>query len=168
MQRVVDVGAGAGFPGLPLKILFPDMHLALVEATQKKAAFLEHLIQALDLRDVEVYPERAERFGQNPNHRESFDWALARSVAPMRVLVEYLLPLVSVGGRILAQKGQAARQELEEAENAIGILGGEFQEIVPVSYPGLSTERCLVVIQKVTATPDKYPRREGMPAKRPL
>jgi 16S rRNA (guanine527-N7)-methyltransferase len=168
MQRVIDVGSGAGFPGLPLRIGLPEIGLTLVESVHKKAAFLEHVVKALDLEDVEVLPARAEQVGRMPAHREGYDWALARAVAPLPVLVEYLLPLVKVGGKVLAQKGKDAEKQVGMAEKAIGLLGGEFQEMIPVDLPGGYERRYLVVIQKIAETPDKYPRREGIPAKRPL
>jgi 16S rRNA (guanine527-N7)-methyltransferase len=166
--RVIDVGAGAGFPGLPLKILKPEMQLTLVEATVKKAGFLEHMVQVLGLRDVGVVARRAEEVGQMGEHREAYDWAVARAVAPLAVLAEYLLPLAKVGGRMLAQKGRGAKEEIEAAKNAIEKLGGEKIDLMPVTIPGLHEERWLVVIEKIAPTPTIYPRRAGMPAKRPL
>ena len=166
--RVIDVGSGAGFPGLPLKILQPDLRLTLVEATGKKADFLSHIVQVLGLEGVEVLPARAEEVGQMAEHREAYDWALARAVAPLSVLAEYLLPLVKPDGRALAMKGPGAQAELAAAEAAIQTLGGEAGEALPVQVPGLEAERFLTVIHKVSATPTKYPRRPGMPAKRPL
>lgn len=166
--QVIDVGAGAGFPGLPLKILQPDMHLALVEATAKKASFIEHIVQVLSLENVTVLAQRAEDAGHLAAHRETYDWAIARALAPMPVLVEYLLPFAKVGGYVLAQKGKDAQHEVIDAKNAFEKLGGELSEIVPVSIPGLEDERYLVVLKKVASTPAPYPRRAGIPAKRPL
>lgn len=166
--RVIDVGSGAGFPGLPLKILQPAMQLTLVESTRKKASFLEYMVQVLDLRNVEIVAKRAEEVGQLREHRESYDWTLARAVAPLAVLAEYLLPLVRVGGFALAQKGRGASKEAEAARNTLEILGGELKELIPVTIPELAEERWLVVIKKVVPTPAAYPRRPGMPSKRPL
>ncbi len=166
--RVIDVGAGAGFPGLPLMILLPDMQLTLLEATAKKAGFLEHMVQVLGLRDVTVLAMRAEEAGQMAEHREAYDWALARAVAPLAVLAEYLLPLVKTDGSMLAQKGRGASQEIEAAKIAIEKLGGEKIDLIPVAIPGLDEERWLVVVEKTAPTPATYPRRAGMPAKRPL
>jgi 16S rRNA (guanine527-N7)-methyltransferase len=168
MQRIVDVGTGAGFPGLPLKILCPNMHLTLVESIGKKTDFLRHIVQVLSLEGVEILHMRAERVGHIESQRQSYDWAIARAVAPLPVLVEYLLPLVRIGGRILAQKGESGRVEVQSAEGVIGLMGGDFREILPVTLPGIAGERCLVVIEKTAATPDKYPRRVGIPTKRPL
>ena len=166
--RVIDVGSGAGFPGVPLKLLCPGMHLTLLEARQKKVAFLEHLVQRLGLHGVTVIHGRAEDVGRQLAHREQYDRALARAVAEMPTLVEYLLPLVRVGGTILAQKGENGPAEVHAAEEAIRILGGHVRRLVPVDLRGLAETRYLVVVDKVATTPDKYPRRPGMPAKRPL
>jgi 16S rRNA (guanine527-N7)-methyltransferase len=163
--RVVDVGTGAGFPGLPLKIVCPGMRLTLLEATGKKVTFLEHMVDVLRLREVEVIHARAEELGRDPAHRERYDWALARAVAEMPALAEYLLPLVRVGGAVLAQKGEDAAAEVHGAEAAIAALGGRVRQLVPVELRGLAETRYLVVVDKVAATPEKYPRRPGMPRK---
>lgn len=166
--RVIDVGTGAGYPGIPLKIVCPGMRLTLLEATRKKVSFLEHLIDVLHLEGVEAIHARSEQLGQDPHHRERYDWALARAVAKVPTLVEYLLPLVRVGGAVLAQKGEDATIEVQEAEEAILTLGGELRHLVPVELRGLAETRYLVVIDKVAPCPDRYPRRPGMPKKRPL
>jgi len=166
--RVVDVGAGAGFPGLPLKIVCPSMRLTLIEATGKKVAFLDHIVAALGLRNVTVIKGRAEEVGRNRAHREQYDWAVARAVAEMPTLVEYLLPLVKVGGKALAQKGEAAPAEVATAETAIHHLGGRLNRLLPLELHGIAETRYLVMIDKIAATPEKYPRRPGMPAKRPI
>lgn len=166
--RVIDVGTGAGFPGIPLKILCPGMRLTLLEATHKKVTYLEHLIQKLELQDARALHARAEELGQDPQHRERYDWALARAVAEMPTLLEYLLPLARVGGAALAQKGERASAETQGAEAALNTLGGRVQKLVPVELHGLAETRYLVVVDKVAATPPKYPRRPGMPKKRPL
>jgi len=166
--RVIDVGTGAGFPGIPLKIVCPGMRLTLLEATGKKVMFLEHVLKVLGLRDIVVMKGRAEELGQDPEHREQYDWAVARAVAEMPTLAEYLLPLVAVGGKVLAQKGEMAAAEVHKAETAIKTLGGHVQRLIPVELRGLTETRHLVVIDKVAATPAKYPRRPGIPSKRPL
>jgi 16S rRNA (guanine527-N7)-methyltransferase len=166
--RVIDVGTGAGFPGLPLKIICPAMRLTLLEATGKKVTYLEHVVDALGLAGVEVIHGRAEELGRDATHRERYDWALARAVADMPALAEYLLPLVRVGGAVLAQKGEGAAAEVHKADAAIVTLGGRVRQLVPVELRGLAETRYLVVMDKVASTPEKYPRRPGMPQKRPL
>jgi len=168
MDRVIDVGAGAGFPGFPLKIMRPEMHLTLVESVGKKTDFLAHIVQELGLQDVAVENERVEKLGQTAGHREVYDWAVARAVAAMPVLVEYLLPLVRVGGFMLAQKGKQAHEEVETAIKAIRILGGGEPRLERVSLPGQEEERYLVVVEKIAPTPEKYPRHVGVPSKNPL
>jgi 16S rRNA (guanine527-N7)-methyltransferase len=168
MEHVIDIGSGAGFPGLPLKIIQPAIQLTLVESVGKKAEFCRHVAQTLGLEDVTVLQERAESIGQMPAHRQQYDWALARAVAVLPALVEYLLPLVRVGGAILAMKGESAPAEAHSAEHAIRLLGGRLRKLIPVTLPGVVEERYLVVIDKVAATPDAYPRRVGVPVKKPL
>jgi len=166
--RVIDVGSGAGFPGVPLKIVCPEMRLTLLEATRKKVSFLSHVVDVLGLTDVEVVHGRAEELGHDPDHREGYDWALARAVAEMATLAEYLLPLVRVGGAALSQKGADAVGEVHQAEGAIAALGGRVRRLVPVELRGLAETRYLVTIDKIAATPQNYPRRPGVPKKRPL
>jgi len=166
--RLVDIGTGAGFPGIPLKIIYPNMHLTLVESVGKKAIFCQHVVRVLELKDVEIIQSRAEDFGQKPGHRESYDWAVARAVANLNVLSEYLLPLVKVGGNMLAQKGEIAHAEAQSAEKAMEVLGGKLKQLIPVQLPGITEERYLVVVGKVAATPKNYPRKAGIPTKTPL
>jgi 16S rRNA (guanine527-N7)-methyltransferase len=165
---VIDVGTGAGFPGLPLKILYPNMHLTLVESVGKKASFCRHIVKTLGLEGVEVIQDRAENVGQMPAHRETYDWALARAVAILPVLAEYLLPLVKVGGAMLAMKGESGPAEAHASEHAARMLGGMLRKLTPVSLPAVAEERYLIVIDKVAATPAGFPRGVGIPAKKPL
>jgi 16S rRNA (guanine527-N7)-methyltransferase len=167
-KRLIDVGTGAGFPGIPLKILYPSMALTLVESVGKKAAFCRHMVEVLKLETVEVLTARAEELGQLPAYRESYDWAVARAVAALPVLAEYLLPLAKVGGRMLAQKGHSGPAEAHTSEQALKLLGGRIRNLLAVTLPGVAEERYLVVIDKVAATPPQYPRKPGFPAKKPL
>ena len=167
-QRLIDVGAGAGFPGLPLKILYPGLLLTLVESTTKKCRFLEAVIVDLNFDDVTIINERVEYIGRQAGYRESYDWAVARAVSSMSVLAEYLLPLVRVGGHILAQKGSNSEAEIAAAGNAFVTLGGELPQAMPLTLPGIEQLRYLVVAKKVTQTPATYPRRAGIPNKKPL
>lgn len=167
-NRLIDIGTGAGFPGIPLKILYPGMQLTLVESVGKKAGFCEHVVNLLHLEDVEVLTLRAEEIGQLPKYREKYDWAVARAVAAMPVLLEYLLPLVRVGGGVLAQKGESAHAEAQQAEKACLLLGGKLDHISQITLPGVVEEHFMVVYKKVAACPAKYPRRVGVPTKTPL
>ncbi|MCX6065644.1 MAG: 16S rRNA (guanine(527)-N(7))-methyltransferase RsmG [Chloroflexi bacterium] len=167
-RRLIDVGTGAGFPGIVLKLLYPGMKLTLVESVGKKANFCAHMVQTLELENVEILSARAEDVGQNPAHREKYDWAVARAVAAMPVLVEYLLPLVRLGGGMLAQKGESGPAETQSAEKALKLLGGRMRQLVKVELPGVADERYLVVVDKSAATPPAYPREAGIPAKKPL
>jgi 16S rRNA (guanine527-N7)-methyltransferase len=162
---VVDVGSGGGLPGLPLKIARPDLRVTLIEADQNKAAFLVQACAKLGLPDVEIIAKRAEEAGHEPRLRESFDLAVARALAPTPVLVELCLPLVRVGGRLLAQKTD--KEEAAAAERAIGLLGGSLEAIVAAP----STARrsgTVMIVSKVMSTPAIYPRRAGVPARKPL
>ncbi len=166
--RLIDVGTGAGFPGIPLKILYPQLRLTLVESVGKKAMFCQHIVELLGLEEVDVLQARAEAVGQDPRHRESYDWAVARAVAKLNVLAEYLLPLVKMGGRMLAQKGESGPAEAQAAEHAMKILGGKLSSLVKVNLPGVADDRYLVVVEKIAASPPKYPRKPGIPVKMPL
>lgn len=167
-RSLIDIGTGAGFPGLPLKIARPAWRVALVESTRKKTEFLEHMIYQLGLDQVDVVWGRAEEVGQDPAYREQFDLAVARAVADMAVLVEYALPLLRVGGRFIAQKETDPYDELQAAEKAIETLGGTHRDTIPYRLPAFDQPLHLVVVEKVAPTPEKYPRRPGMPAKRPI
>lgn len=166
--RVVDVGAGAGFPGVPLKLVFPGLRLDLVEATGKKADFLRQLIAVLDLDGVAVHWGRAEELAHQPELRAAFDLTLARGVAKLPTLLEYTLPFTRRGGLMAAWKHGGIDQELAAAQGALRILGGRLEPAYPVTLPGLTDDRIIVLAVKETATPGRYPRRPGMPGKQPL
>jgi 16S rRNA (guanine527-N7)-methyltransferase len=166
-SSVVDVGTGAGLPGIALKIFYPDIELTLIDSVQKKAVFLNHVVTVLGLRGVEVLTGRAEELAHDARYREHFDAALSRGVAKLAVLAELTLPFCSVGGVFIAMKKQEDRGEVDEAESALDILGGRLRQVIYIELPELS-DRALVVVDKVKPTPEKYPRRSGMPQKRPL
>ena len=168
--KVVDVGAGAGFPGLPLKLSCPGISLALVESTGKKANFLRHVVDTLELAGVEVYTGRAEEVARHPELRGGGDLVLARGLARLPTLLEYTLPLTCLGGLVAAWKhgGDGLRAELDSARNALQVLGGRVRSIYPVKATGLEDNRVVVVIEKLKETPEEYPRRNGVPRKQPL
>jgi 16S rRNA (guanine527-N7)-methyltransferase len=166
--KVIDVGTGAGFPGIPLKICCPQLQLTLVESIGKKLTFCRHVVDSLGLDGVSLVHDRAERVGHWPGYRQNYDWALARAVATMPALVEYLLPLLRVGGQAIIQKGETGPAEAHSADGALRILGGRVDQLIPLELPRVVETRYLVVVRKVAATPTKYPRRAGIPIKRPL
>jgi 16S rRNA (guanine527-N7)-methyltransferase len=167
-QSLIDVGTGAGFPGLPLKILYPEIHLTLLESVSKKTKFLKAVSHELGLKDVTIISARAEDIGQNPHHRERYDWAVARAVAELRILAEYLLPLVRLGGYMLTQKGKGVAEEVVAARAAIERCGGGEVKLSAVQLPETEQTHYLVVIDKIRHTEPSLPRRAGMPTKRPL
>ena len=164
--KLIDVGTGAGFPGLPLAVALPALQVMLLDAQEKRCAFLRAVTERLALKNVRVIHGRAEEAARDPALREGFDAATARAVAGMRVLCEYLLPFVKVGGSALCWKGPAAVQELTEAENAIRLLGGGETKIWPMNCG--EEQHVVVQVKKNCATAEKYPRKNGIPAKRPL
>jgi len=165
-REVIDVGSGGGFPGVPLAIAFPAGRFTFVEADLKKSQFLMRVCQELNLVNTRVVRERAEVLGRDPRYREKFDVATARAVAELNVLLEYVLPLVKVGGEFIAWKGKNYPVELERAGPAMETLGGDLQEVK--KYILGDGYRYLLFIKKVAATPERFPRRTGVPAKRPL
>jgi len=166
--RALDVGSGAGFPGLPLKIAFPRLKITLMDATNKKASFLRHVSGVLGLDDVEVLAGRAETLAHHTVLREEFDLVLSRAVAQLPVLAELTLPFCRLGGLVVSQKGVGVDVEVRQAQRAIETVGGMLKEIREVQSASFDTRAALVVIEKKAATPLKYPRRSGIPAKRPL
>lgn len=165
---LLDVGTGAGFPGLPLKILFPEMRLALLEATGKKAAFLEYLLDKLGIADVAVITQRAEEAAHLPEHRNHYGVVVSRAVAELPTLLELTLPFCHLGGIVIAPKKGDVQEEIDRSARALEILGGTMSEVIEVSLPALPDQRRLIIVTKVASTPTAYPRRPGMPAKKPL
>ena len=167
-ERLIDVGTGAGFPGLVLKILFPALQITLLDAQKKRTEFLKEVTGELALTGITVIHGRAEDIAKDAAHRECYDIACARAVSALRILAEYLLPFVKTGGFALAYKTPDDGTECREAENAVRILGGEAPDINDYVLPGTGITRRLVRINKRENTPARYPRRTGMPEKRPL
>lgn len=168
--RLLDVGAGPGCPGLPLKFVFPGIILVMAEPIGKKTAFLEHIVEALALDETTVLRGRAEELAHDPGLREGFDLVTARGLARMPVLLEYTLPFCKLGGKVAALKHGGAKfeEELASAERALGLLGGRVQHVYQVEIDGLTDNRVVVVVEKTKATPKEYPRRTGTPRKSPL
>lgn len=165
---VVDVGTGAGFPGIPLKIFRPDLKLTLLDSLNKRLNFLQTVVTQLNMADVQLTHSRAEDAGRAAKLRERYHIAVSRAVARLNVLCEYCLPLVKEGGCFIAMKGAKYQQEVDEAQNAIQKLGGKINDVKPVKLPGLEDARAVIYISKVKATPAQYPRRSGLPEKKPL
>lgn len=168
VKRLCDVGAGAGFPSLPLKIIYPHLEISIVDSLNKRIQFLTVLCAELGLENVHLYHERAEIFGQLAEQRESYDVVTARAVARLNVLAELCLPLVKVGGDFIALKASQGREELAEAQTALNLLGAQVQAVESFTLPNTEDRRQLFVLHKEKATPQKYPRRPGIPNKKPL
>ena len=167
-RSLIDIGTGAGFPGIPLRIFYPELRLTLVDSVGKKADFCQLVCNTLHLKGVKVLKDRSEELGANKTHREQYDAASARAVAVMPVLCEYLLPLVKPGGKMLAMKGESAPDEVKTAAAAIAKLGGAEPELTEVTIPGVEGKRWLVSVPKNSPTPSGYPRRTGLPLKKPI
>ncbi len=165
-EGIIDIGTGAGFPGVPLAIIAPEKKFVLVDSLQKRLKIIEELCNKLGIDNVEVIHKRAEEIGRMEEYREQFDFAVSRAVASLQVLSEYCLPLVKIGGKFIAYKGPEAQNEIRDASNSIKTLGGEFEKIEEKSYGGLNHN--LVIINKKSNTPKKYPRKPGTPSKQPL
>lgn len=167
-KTLVDVGTGAGFPGVPLKIYCPSLRVTLVDSLGKRLRFLEQVIDELGLKGIRCEHLRAEDAGRSKKHREQYDYVTARAVARLSVLSEYCLPLAKKGGQFIALKGSRFAEEIEEGEAAVKILGGKIISAEPVKLPGLDDGRAIIKIAKIKATPAQYPRKAGTPEKQPL
>ena len=167
-KTLVDVGTGAGFPGVPLKIYCPSLKVTLVDSLGKRLRFLEQVISELGLKGIRCEHLRAEDAGRNKKHREQYDYVTARAVARLSVLSEYCLPLAKKGGQFIALKGSRYAEEIDEGEAAVKILGGKIISAEPVKLPGLDDGRAIIKIAKIKATPAQYPRKAGTPEKQPL
>ena len=167
-NKIIDIGSGAGFPGIPIKIVYPNKDIILLEATQKKVDFCRHILNKFDLNPNAALVGRAEDIAHDVNQREKYDIAISRAVASLPALMELLLPFVKVGGTAIAMKGKDIQQELVSAERALQILGGRIELVQKIFLPILEEERNLIKISKINSTPEKYPRRPGLPVKKPL
>lgn len=166
--KVIDIGTGAGFPGIPLKIVFPQIELTLLDSLQKRLKFLQEVIDQLGLGEVELIHGRAEDFCKPSMKREQYDLCVSRAVANLATLSELCLPYVKVGGKFIPYKSEKAEEEVKAAKKAIGLLGGEVKDQIEFELPESNIGRTLVVIEKKNATPKKFPRKAGMPAKEPI
>ena len=166
--RIMDLGTGAGFPGIPLKIAFPNLKLTLLDSLNKRVKFLNEVIGILGLEKIEAVHGRAEDFGRNLEYRGQFDLCVSRAVANLATLSEYCMPFVKVGGAFIPYKSGKVEEELNQARGAVKLLGGKIENVVSFELPKTEGERTLVVIRKVEATAKKYPRKAGMPGKEPL
>lgn len=166
--KLVDVGTGAGFPGIPLKIVRPDIEVTLLDSLNKRILFLDEIIQQLHLEGIQTVHARVEEFGKNKKYRESFSVVTSRAVANLSVLSEYLLPLVKIGGIALCMKGSQIEKELKNCQKAIDVLGGNLETKKEFSLPGTEMKRSIIIIRKEKITPSGYPRKPGTPAKEPI
>ena len=167
-SKVIDVGTGAGFPGIPLKIYNETLRITLVDSLNKRVNFLNEVIKELDLKNISAKHARAEEFARLNNQRECYDYAVSRAVANLSTLVEYLLPFVRVGGKCICMKGPNIEEELNNSKNALKLLGGEIEEVKGLVLPDSEMERKIVIIKKIRKTDKNYPRKAGMPSKKPL
>ena len=166
--KLIDVGTGAGFPGLPLKIFYPELKLTLLDSLNKRVKFLQLVVDELGLKDVEVIHARSEEAARNKKYREKFDLATARAVARLPIICEYCLPFVKQGGTFIALKGRQYEEEIQEAQKAFSVLGGKLVKSMPVKLPELEDKRAVVYIKKEKATPKVYPRKAGTPERNPI
>ena len=168
VNRIMDIGTGAGFPGVPLKIAFPHLEACLLDSLKKRVNFLEETFQLLKLENITAIHGRAEEFAKNKAYRETYDLCVSRAVSNLATLSEYCLPYVKTGGFFISYKSGTVQEEVEQAQKAVKILGGRIQDVVYFQLPDSEIQRSLVVIEKVKATPGRYPRKAGTPLKEPL
>lgn len=167
-KTMIDVGTGAGFPGIPLKIMFPDLKVTLLDSLNKRLKFLDSVIKELGLDNINTIHGRAEDIGRNENYREKYDLCVSRAVANLTTLSEYCVPFIQKGGTFISYKSQFSEEEKQEAEKAIGVLGGKIQKSEIVNLPFTDINRSFIIINKNKITPNKYPRKAGVPSKKPI
>lgn len=167
-DKMLDIGTGAGFPGLPIKIIRAEVDVFLMDSLNKRINFLNEVIESLQLKNIEAFHSRAEEMAKNNKFREKFDVVTSRAVAKLNILLEYMLPYTKINGKCLCMKGPNIEEEIKEAEKALKILGGEIEKIEKIILPDSNIERKIIIIRKKSATPLKYPRKAGMPTKEPL
>lgn len=165
---IIDVGTGAGLPGIPIKIACPSVKVVLLDSLNKRINFLNEVISKLELKDIKTFHGRAEDYGKDKNHREKYDIAIARAVAPLNVLIEYLMPFVKLNGKCICMKGIKVEEEIENSKRGIQILGGDKIITDDFSIPNTDIERSIIIIEKNKLTDKKYPRKAGTPSKEPL
>ena len=164
----MDLGTGAGFPGIPLKIMFPELKITLADSLNKRLLFLNEVMEALNLKDIETVHGRAEELSKRKDYRESFDLCVSRAVANLSTLSEYCLPFIHTSGKFISYKSGEVEDELKDAKKAVFVLGGEIEDVIHFTLPDSDIKRSFVVINKVHATPKAYPRKAGTPSKNPL
>lgn len=167
-ENLIDIGTGAGFPGIPLKIVDEKVKITLLDSLNKRIIFLEEIIKQIKLKNINAIHLRAEEAGINKEYRQKYDIATSRAVANLSTLVEYMLPFIKVGGKCICMKGANIEQELEESKKAIKVLGGEIEKIEKITIPDTDYIRNIIIIKKVAETPNKYPRKAGKPSKEPI
>ena len=167
-HKLIDIGTGAGFPGIPLKIMYPELEVLLLDSLGKRVSFLDEVIKILELKSIRALKGRAEDLARDTDYRKGYDVAVSRAVANLAILSEYNLPFLKLGGSFVAYKSESVSDELGEAKNAIKTLGGKIQKVEKFYLPKTNISRTFIIIEKVNETPEKYPRRAGIPEKRPL